>query len=624
LATDAIFLALSAFYYAIEYFLFHFHESYLPIVNVLAYTIDIVIMALAIYRFFFQKDRTFILIAVPIMPTFWFAKFALNNNDVLRYFQPYISDQLLFFLAVVLYIFVTYHFLQTPGAYQKIIKERGKPKQLEEPGDYPMLLTKECYIPERSRYSHTQVIGTTGSGKTRFVFYPGIGRDIKRGAGVFICDIKSNMQEKIEEFVVFARRDLDYFCLSLGDKNSNTYNPLAGDNSDEIGNRIFTAFYNENEKGEQYYKDTAERFIRATIRILKKKFKTINLKDLYKATAHPKVNLQPICNEYKNDSDALELLKMIKDENYDKNVSGLLNKLSRFVNSEWADQVNAREPEIDIGKIISENKIFLFQPQAGKYDRDYRAVSIMVMMHIQSEIAKRYTAAEKKPFFMYLDEFSNIIYPGFKELINKAREAKVGLIFGHQALGDLEHYGKDIKNIILSNSNNKIILKNDDPETVDYFIKTIGTQTVETRVESFSTKSGTPTPAGFTNRREEQYVIQPSDLRSIVLGEAIVKIDTLYGRLIQKIHFKDIMPNLHRGVKLYRPKRDPSKMDATDNFEIMEKESEAAAAKIEPGGVPEGFITVKDLRKRAKKQDKEEDKDSKEIKGEIAEEGGDE
>jgi type IV secretory pathway TraG/TraD family ATPase VirD4 len=195
----------------------------------------------------------------------------------------------------------------------------------------------------------------------------------------------------------------------------------------------------------------------------------------------------------------------------------------------------------------------------------------------------------------------------------------VGLIFGHQALGDLEHYGKDIKNIILSNSNNKIILKNDDPETVDYFVNTIGTQTVMTPVESFSTKSGTTTPAGFTKRIEEQYVIQPSDLRSIVLGEAIVKIDTIYGRLIQKIHFNDLRTNLHEGRNLYRPRKAP--VNVRDNFVIMEEETETRTEKLEPGDVPEGFITVKDLRKRAKKQDKEEGKESIEGKGKIVEEG---
>ena len=145
---------------------------------------------------------------------------------------------------------------------------------------------------------------------------------------------------------------------------------------------------------------------------------------------------------------------------------------------------------------------------------------------------------------MYLDEFSNIIYPGFKELVNKAREANVGLIYGHQAIGDLEICGPEIMSIITSNSNNKIFLKNTTQAAVDYIAKELGTRTIERPVESFSTKDGITTPAGFTKRQEDEFVIKPDDLRDILMGQGVVRIDTLYGRLIKKIkfpNFKEIL-----------------------------------------------------------------------------------
>jgi type IV secretory pathway TraG/TraD family ATPase VirD4 len=612
LIIDSLLLIITSAYYALVWLVLHIPQQDMPNLNILALVMDVTILAVPIYRIWEYKKSSLVLTAMMIMPFFSICHFFLNLSALSKY-VGYL-DLLLFAALWGVYFYYIYRIvLFGQGPTRKIIKERGNPKLLEPPGKNALWLNNEYYIPEHSRFSHMQVMGSTGSGKTRFIFFPGIAVDIKRGSGVFIYDIKGNMDDKIEEFVVWARRDMDYYCFNLGEKQkdkgkvSRTYNPLAGDDADEITNRIFVALYSEDVNANTFYEQSAEAFLRSAIRLLMKKFKTIVFRDLYKIILDPKKYLQPICNEYKNNLDSVYLLDAIKEPKFKEQMKGLFNKISKFATSKWADQINVMEPEINISEIISKNKVLLFQANAGSFGADYKAMSILIMMHIQSEIAKRLFNVPEKPFYIYLDEFSNIIYKGFKELINKAREAKVGIIFGHQALGDIGQCGPEIKNIILTNSINKVFFKNDDDESVKYFSSVLGTQTIERRVESFSTAGGVVTPAGFTKKEEQEYVIHPDDLRNILLGEGVIKIDTIHGRIIKKIDFEDMPKNLNKGVPLYKFKSDPIKNKASDNFEVIEKEIEKEPEENieqdepEESKESEGFITIKDLRDRAKK-----------------------
>jgi type IV secretory pathway TraG/TraD family ATPase VirD4 len=395
-------------------------------------------------------------------------------------------------------------------------------------------------LPTEDRFTHIQAIGSTGSGKTFSVFYPSIFQDIRNGAGVFIFDIKSNMKDTIIKFVTEnkANRDLDFMCFSLGDPSSHTYNPLAGDNAGEIANRAFSALYYEG-GGEPFYVDSQRRFLFSAISVLLKKRGTIIFEDLYKATVNPALYFKQTCAAMGDDPNAKYLLEKLKNPDLPKILTGLINRLAAFVTPSWAPQINTRTPDIDVAELVTKNKILLFQANSGVFSQDYKPLSILMMMHLQAEISKRYEKRPEVPFFIYLDEFYNILYPEFPELINKAREARVGLIFGHQSLGDLERYGNNVKNIILTNSRNKIILNIEDPMTAEYYAKAWGTDTIQKSMSSYSTKSGMQ-ESGLTIREEEAFIIHPNEFKYLKLGEGYVKLETKAGKIIRKVKFTPI------------------------------------------------------------------------------------
>ena len=162
-------------------------------------------------------------------------------------------------------------------------------------------------LSEHSRYGHTQVMGSTGSGKTRYAFFPSILQDIKRGAGCFILDVKSNSLETVGSYIHHFGRDKDFYYFDIASPYSMTYNPLSGDHPDEISNRINSALYPDTEKSEQYYRDVGKRFIQSLVSVLFLHSNKITFRDLYEATTNLK-KLEMLCEEHATHSDAIYLL----------------------------------------------------------------------------------------------------------------------------------------------------------------------------------------------------------------------------------------------------------------------------------------------------------------------------
>ena len=503
----------------------------------------------ALYRFYYymttgkEKANHISFIANCIIlagPLTYLLTFGLSFTP-LPLAPEYVFVVILLIVAVVLY--------NNPGGLFfnkiKILKEysvkKEKTKVIE---PYSIVLGDDIYIPGSQRTLHTQVVGGTGSGKTRYYFMPAIKQDIDSGAGLFILDIKSNMREKIEMFVSVAVRDYDIYVFNLGEEDSATYNPLANGTAQEIANRVVVALYPANEANNVFYKSFGEEYLKTLIALLKRKYEIITFKNLYTLTFdHNK--LKALCNMYPDTADAIYLLEQTKDPKIKEKLVGLLTKLSQFANPDWTKQINTIHPDINMGEILTKNKIFLFQANAMKFAAEYKPISILAMLDLQTEISKRFNQKAKIPFFLYLDEFYNVIFPGFSDIINKSREAKIGITFGHQAIGDLvSDNNKDLANRILSNSRHKIILNLNEVEASDYFSKLFGTTLVLRKVKSHGADGAV---SGMTDREDRQFKFEPDMLKTLKMpsyeddrSEAIVSINTARGRLIEDIYLRPV------------------------------------------------------------------------------------
>lgn len=126
-----------------------------------------------------------------------------------------------------------------------------------------------------------------------------------------------------------------------------------------------------------------------------------------------------------------------------------------------------------------------------------------------------------KFFSCILDDFQDYIYEGFGSLLNKSRSANVGVVFSHQALGDLDKVSEAFRNVVLTNTNIKVVMRMNDPETCDHFANTFGTNTTTKVTDKIKDSSKT---GDGTIREVERYNFHPNVFKKLGTGFGIISI----------------------------------------------------------------------------------------------------
>ena len=392
-------------------------------------------------------------------------------------------------------------------------------------GPYPLMLDQYTGFSTSGLHENVQIVGGTGTGKTHYVIKPFIEQTIKQGLGCFIYDVKANMAKDVA-FFSYPNRFIFHFNLS-NPMASHSYNPLYGDNVDAIANRVFTALYYDTKNTEPYYVELADAFLHNLVGLLKREIKTITFQDLLSATQEADTfrTIGWFCAKHPESHYAryfqdLWLSKSPKDRRTE--LSGLINKLQRFCNSEWSYLLNVRKPDIRMADVMDRNEVLLFSPDSARYPEDAKRLSILAMMDMAEQLADRYNPnMEKKPFRVFLDEFYNLAYPRFIDFINKCREAQVNLFLAHQSLGDLRGVSGEFLEQVMNTASNKIILRVNDPDTAENFSRQFGTERdTDYKVESYGPDG---LMSGYSKPPVEKFRFHPNQIKELRVGEAIVK-----------------------------------------------------------------------------------------------------
>ncbi|MGK5089406.1 TraM recognition domain-containing protein, partial [Bdellovibrionota bacterium FG-2] len=136
----------------------------------------------------------------------------------------------------------------------------------------------------------------------------------------------------------------------------------------------------------------------------------------------------------------------------------------------------------------------------------------------------------------------------------KSRSANVGVVFAHQALGDLKALGDSVANAILTNSNVKVFMRGNDPDSAEYFSKVIGTKGTVKYTERQKIGFWTKEKSGDVSAREvEEFVIHPNHFkRELGVGQGVVVIPHPSGAKTCRVNFQ-MFPDLPVEKPLPRP-----------------------------------------------------------------------
>lgn len=419
---------------------------------------------------------------------------------------------------------------------------------------------EDIWIKTRQRTMHTQVIGTTNAGKTESVILPWAIQDIHSGRGLLLIDGKADnsLIGKLWAYTKLAGREKDFKLFSLSRRDQSfQFNPLLGGSAEEITERVFNAFDFEN----PYYRSLQYEVMSQVMRVFESTGTVPTFQRLYQVISTPSI-LEDFLPKIKDDNLKHWIINFSRMSLRDREerTSGLLTAIGHFAFGENAKLFNPDSGAITIDEALKTNQIIYFQlpvllsPFIGK------ATGKLVLQSLQAAVANRHRMSgktEKKFFSVFLDDFSEYLYEGFVTILNKSRSANVGIVFAHQALGDIKVLGDAVANSILTNANLKVFMRGNDPDSAEYFSKVIGTNATNKTTERQTKNIFGVSKSGEMSAREvEEFSIHPNIFkRDLGIGEAIMIIPHERGSKTVRIKFNKtddlethLIPDVKKGV----------------------------------------------------------------------------
>jgi hypothetical protein len=417
----------------------------------------------------------------------------------------------------------------------------------EELGRHHLVLSTKplVIIPEKFLYEHMLDMGASGKGKTvllRLMF----SQHIASGAGVIVFDPKDDLGHFMLQCATQAGRIPHFHSFRLRGQNSETWNPIYGKNPIEIANRLHVALFADDPEANSFYKNVAASMLRNLFSLLMGYGKPLTLKDIYYAVVFPQI-LERVVEDFKGHPElyrqALEVDQdfiQCKNDDAKKLTKGLRDKLQTFIDSPWSPLINTYNPDIVIEDIINKGEILHLGIASDVLGREcYQPIMRMLLADFKQAAGHRFSQEEKKPCFLYCDEFGDVASEDFMEAIKKYRSAGIGILIGFQSLGDLERRGEPFKKDVIQNCATKIFFNLPEPQSADYVAKLIGTfADTAVSAQSFDSEGNIK---GKTEKLDMRtFKITPDILKNLNRGNCIAVMPFHSGREYPVFSFKTI------------------------------------------------------------------------------------
>jgi hypothetical protein len=132
------------------------------------------------------------------------------------------------------------------------------------------------------------------------------------------------------------------------------------------------------------------------------------------------------------------------------------SKIDPFLTNDILRPVVAQEKSaFNIREIMDKKKIFLVNLSKGKLGEiNANLIGLILIGKFAQAALARVNSKERPDFYLYLDEFQNVVTPAISSILSEARKYRLSLNIAHQFLGQLP---ADIKDAVFGNVGNMCI-----------------------------------------------------------------------------------------------------------------------------------------------------------------------
>jgi hypothetical protein len=316
-------------------------------------------------------------------------------------------------------------------------------------------ITRPVYVSENDRQRHVYIIGKTGTGKSELL-RDMILQDIRSGKGVCLID-PHDLAEDILNYIPPNRaEDVIYF------DPSDTGRPMGLNlleaQTEEQKHFVCSAIINLMYKLYDPYKTGIigprfEHAIRnAMLTVMVEPGATFIevmrcLQDpRFVQELLPKVQ-DPIVRRYWTDQ-----IAQTADFHKSEVLDYIVSKFGRFVTDKMMRNIIGQsDSSFNFRQVMDEGKILIVNLAKGKIGEENSSfLGLVLVPKILIAAMSRTDVSEdqRRPFYLYVDEFQNFATPDFAQILSEARKYKLNLCVANQFIGQVE---EEVKNAVFGN-----------------------------------------------------------------------------------------------------------------------------------------------------------------------------
>ncbi len=316
-------------------------------------------------------------------------------------------------------------------------------------------VTRPVYISEEDRLRHMYIVGKTGVGKSELLMDL-IMQDIRAGKGVCFIDPHDTVEKVLEMIPSERAEDVIYFNpadterpMGLNMLEATTEQEKHFVSSGIVG--LMYKIYDPHKTG--IIGPRFEHAIRnAMLTVMSETGNTFVevvrcLSDSkYVQELLPKVK-DPIVRRYWTDQ-----IAQTSDFHKSEVLDYIVSKFGRFVtNKMMRNIIGQSESAFNFRKVMDEGKILLINLAKGRIgEENSNFLGLILVPKLLMAAMSRQDVPEdqRRPFYVYVDEFQNFATPDFAQILSEARKFGLSLTVANQFIGQME---EEVKNAIFGN-----------------------------------------------------------------------------------------------------------------------------------------------------------------------------
>ncbi|HEU4966438.1 MAG TPA: type IV secretion system DNA-binding domain-containing protein [Candidatus Saccharimonadales bacterium] len=397
---------------------------------------------------------------------FPYALRAACREFAFRYRLPALSSKNVAILSAT-ELATMYHFPRSEAAIDGVVSIRSRTleaplalKQRTDHHSFDVVLGRNYHhghstdigLTTSERESHVYVVGGTGNGKTTMLEYA-ILQDIRSGKGIAVIDphgdsarrlLRYIPENRMQDVIYFNPRDYDFpvglNLLELPEGLSGSELAHQKDLVTEAVISVLSKIFDDNADTNAY---RIERVMRNAIHT------AFTIKDATLFTVLRLLTESSYRHAMTRNLQDERLRRFWKEElgkagefQRVKISGGPVTRIERFESSESAKRVLGQtKSTINFEDIMNTGKILICNFSKGSIGEDTSTLfgtTVLAKLQLAAWRREELPQSERRPFYLYVDEFQNFATTSFMDLFSEARKYKLFVTIAHQSVSQLK------------------------------------------------------------------------------------------------------------------------------------------------------------------------------------------